>query len=102
MEFLLRVEQIYNWDLFLYFVPQNCIRQAKYTIINNYNICKEWKCSVCHLHARSIRMAVEVMLPGDRRQHPATPVQNATNTAKNATMKSAIIDRPISAEWVYD
>jgi len=43
-------------------------------------------------------MAVEVMLPGDRRQHPATPVQNATNTAKNATMKSAIIDRPISAE----
>jgi hypothetical protein len=42
------------------------------------------------------------MLPGDRRQHPATPVQNATNIAKNATMNSAIIDRPISAKWVYE
>lgn len=36
------------------------------------------------------------MFPGDRLQHPATPVQNAMNIAKNATMKSAIIERPIS------
>jgi hypothetical protein len=42
------------------------------------------------------------MLPGDRRQHPATPVQNATNTAKNATMNRAIIDRPMSAKSDYD
>jgi hypothetical protein len=98
MEFFLRQEQIYKWDIFHNFVPQNCLRQAKHRIINNYNICKECKCSGWHLHARSIRMAVQVMLPGDRRQHPATPVQNATNTAKNATMKSAIIDRPISAK----
>jgi pheromone shutdown protein TraB len=47
-------------------------------------------------------MAVQVMLPGDRRQHPATPVQNATNTAKNATMNSAIIDRPISVTFEYE
>jgi len=102
MEFFLTVEQTYNWDIFHYIVQQNCMRQAKYTIINNYNICKEWKCIGWHLQASSIRMAVQVMLPGDRRQHPATPVQNATNTAKNATMKSAIIDRPISVKWVHD
>jgi hypothetical protein len=99
MEFYLRAEQIYNCDIFHYFVPQNCIRQAKDTNINNDNICKiEYTVSGWHLHASSIRMAVQVMLPGDRRQHPATPVQNATNTEKNATMKSAIIDRPISAK----
>lgn len=43
-----------------------------------------------------------MILPGDRRQHPATPVQNATNTAKNATMNRAIIDRPMSAKSDYD
>lgn len=37
------------------------------------------------------------MFPGDLRQHPTTPVQNAENIAKNAIMKEAIADLPISA-----
>jgi hypothetical protein len=41
-------------------------------------------------------MAVAVMFPEDLLQHPATPVQKAMNTKKNAKMKRAMAERPIS------
>lgn len=53
--------------------------------------------SIC-LHANNIKMAVAVMLLGDLRQHPVTPVQKAAKTAAKAKMKRAIIERPISAK----
>lgn len=43
-----------------------------------------------------MRIAVAVIFPGDLLQHPVIPVQNAANTARNAIMKSAIIERPMS------
>lgn len=51
-----------------------------------------------NLHANSISIAVAVIFPGDRLQHPVTPVQNAAKTAKNEMIKSATIDLPISEE----
>ena len=50
-----------------------------------------------YLQARSMRMAVLVMLPAPRRQQPTTPVQKATKSKKKDTMKRAIMARPISA-----
>lgn len=50
------------------------------------------------LQARSIKMAVLVMLPAPRRQQPTTPVQKATKSKKKDTMKRAIMARPISFE----
>ncbi|MPC79974.1 hypothetical protein E2C01_074534 [Portunus trituberculatus] len=47
-------------------------------------------------------MAVEAMFPGERRQQPATPVQKATKTKKNDTMKRAIMERAISVEERYE
>lgn len=49
-----------------------------------------------YLQVSDMRMAVAVMLPGDLFQQPATPVQNAINTIKNATMNNAIVDLPMS------
>lgn len=46
-------------------------------------------------------IAVAVIFPGDLLQHPATPVQKATKTAKKDKMKRAIIDRPISAKGKF-
>jgi hypothetical protein len=43
-------------------------------------------------------MAVAVMLPGDLLQHPATPVQKATNITKKLTMNNAIVDLPMSKQ----
>lgn len=43
-------------------------------------------------------MAVLVMLPALRRQQPTTPVQKATKSKKNETIKRAIMARPISAK----
>lgn len=44
----------------------------------------------------SMRMADEVMFEGDVLQQPTMPVVNETNMKKKATMKSAIIARPMS------
>jgi hypothetical protein len=44
----------------------------------------------------SMRMADEVMFEGDVLQQPTMPVVNETNIKKKATMKSAIIARPMS------
>ena len=41
-------------------------------------------------------MADDVMLEGDVLQQPTMPVVKETNMKKKATMKSAIIARPIS------
>ena len=49
-----------------------------------------------YLQAKSMRMADDVMLEGDVLQQPTIPVVNETNMKKNATMKSAIIARPMS------
>lgn len=49
-------------------------------------------------HARSMRIAVLVMLPAPRRQQPTTPVQKATKSKKKETIKSAIMARPMSWE----
>lgn len=54
-----------------------------------------------YLHARSMRMAVLVMLPAPRRQQPTTPVQKATKSKKKDTMKRAIMARPISKQQKY-
>ena len=45
-----------------------------------------------------MRMAVEAMFPGLLLQHPATPVQKATNTKKKETMNRAIIDLAMSVK----
>ena len=52
--------------------------------------------SNCNLHAISISMADEVILDGEVLQQPTTPVVKATNMKKKATMKRAIMARPIS------
>lgn len=49
-----------------------------------------------YLQAKSIKMAVLVMFPTPRRQHPTTPVQKAIKSKKNEMMNRAIIARPIS------
>lgn len=41
-------------------------------------------------------MAVAVIFPGDRLQHPVTPVQKEAKMDPKAMMKRAIIERPIS------
>ncbi len=43
-----------------------------------------------------MRTAEAVILDGDVLQHPTTPVIKLTNMKKKATMKSAIIERPMS------
>ena len=43
-----------------------------------------------------MRMADDVILDGDVLQQPTIPVVNETNMKKKATMKSAIIARPMS------
>lgn len=71
----------------------SCLRLHQLTIIS-------WGDDVSiivHLHARSIRIAVAVMFPGDLRQQPTSPVQKAEKMARNATMNSAITDLPMSA-----
>lgn len=45
-----------------------------------------------------MRMADEVMFEGDVLQQPTIPVVNETNMKKKATMKRAIIARPISTK----
>lgn len=49
-----------------------------------------------YLHARSIRIAEDVMFDGEVLQHPTTPVVKETNMKKKATMKRAIMERPMS------
>ena len=49
-----------------------------------------------YLQAKSIKMAVLVMFPTPRRQHPTTPVQKAIKSKKNEMMNRAIMARPIS------
>ncbi len=44
-----------------------------------------------------MRTAEAVIFDGDVLQHPTTPVIKLTNMKKKATMKSAIIERPMSA-----
>ncbi len=43
-----------------------------------------------------MRTAEAVIFEGEVLQHPTTPVMKLTNMMKNATMKSAIMERPIS------
>lgn len=47
-----------------------------------------------------MRIAVAVIFPGDLLQHPATPVQKATNITINETIKRAIAERPISGKRI--
>jgi len=43
-----------------------------------------------------MRVAEAVRLEGEVLQHPTTPVVKETNMKKKATMKRAIMERPIS------
>ena len=52
---------------------------------------------VMYLHAKNINNADAKMFDGDVLQQPTTPVMKETNMKKNATMKRAIMERPISA-----
>lgn len=53
-----------------------------------------------YLHARSMRIAVAVMLPGDLLQQPVTPVQNAAKMVTKVRMNRAIIERPMSVKSI--
>lgn len=43
-----------------------------------------------------MRIAVAVIFPGDRLQHPVTPVQKDAKIDMKAMMNKAITDRPMS------
>lgn len=54
------------------------------------------------LHVTSISMAVAVIFPGLRFQQPTTPVQNAMNRDRNATMNRATVERAMCSLELYE
>lgn len=76
-----------------------CIFPHRVALSRSAEINKRDSVQFRNLLASSMRMAVLVMLAGERRQQPATPVQNAMNTTKKDTMNRAIAARPMSGKF---
>jgi len=88
MFFINNLMQYSKVSVYEYLIPKN--KRERW--INSEKTSRE-----VYWQANNIRIAVAVMFPADLLQQPTTPVQNAENIARKATMNRAITDLPISA-----